>query len=268
MKILSPILFFIGVYTSIVVYLISDYFQLSYESTVAIHSLMGIVLGLFLVFRTNSAYDRWWEGRKLWGTLVNNTRSLAMKINAFIDPDDHKSRKFFKAMIPNFAYATKEHLRENIAYNELVSISENFIDELNKVDHVPNKLTSLMYEKVTHLYNNGKIKGEQLFLLDKELKAFTDVVGSCERIKNTPIPYSYSMFIKKFIFTFILTLPIGIATEFHYWTIPIVLLLFYILLSIELIAEEIEDPFGTDINDLPTDFIAKKIKNNVEEIIK
>ena len=107
------------------------------------------------------------------------------------------------------------------------------------------------------------LAGNLFFLIDKELKEFSNILGGCERIRNTPIPYSYSMFIKKFIFTFTITLPFAFITEFHYMTIPIVLMVFFILVSVELVAEEIEDPFGNDVNDLPTTELSKKIKNNV-----
>ena len=103
--------------------------------------------------------------------------------------------------------------------------------------------------------------------MDKELKDFIDLLGACERIKNTPIPYSYMMYVKKFISIYIITLPIGFVTTSGYLTIPIVVLISYVLISIELIAEEIEDPFGRDINDLPLDELATKIRENVKEIL-
>ena len=113
----------------------------------------------------------------------------------------------------------------------------------------------------------GLINDQQLFILDKEIKGFTDIIGACERIKSTPIPYSYSMFIKKFLFIYSLTLPVSFMWELHYWTVPVVMLAFYFLVSVELIAEEIEDPFGNDINDLPLNDLALKIKRNVSEIL-
>jgi putative membrane protein len=99
------------------------------------------------------------------------------------------------------------------------------------------------------------------------MQSFTDICGACERIKNTPIPYSYSAFIKKFIFVYVLTLPFGYVFQLGYYVIPVVLFVFYALASLEIIAEEIEDPFGTDPNDLPTDKIAQNIKKNVEELM-
>lgn len=143
----------------------------------------------------------------------------------------------------------------------------DFPNNLKNADHLPNMIISRIYRKVNELYKAKLLSGEQFFVLDKELKSFTDICGACERIKNTPIPYSYSMYIKKFIFTFVVTLPLGFITSFLYWTVPIVMFMLFILLSIELIAEEIEDPFGTDINDLPTDMLTDKIKKNVREIL-
>jgi len=125
----------------------------------------------------------------------------------------------------------------------------------------------MMYEKINELYKANKLSGDQFFVVDKELKEFSDILGGCERIKTTPIPYSYTMYIKKFIFVYILTLPFGFVTIAEYMTVPIVVLISYVLLSVELIAEEIEDPFGNDVNDLPTDELSVKIRDNVKEII-
>ena len=105
-----------------------------------------------------------------------------------------------------------------------------------------------------------------MIVIDKELKSFFDIMGACERIKNTPIPFSYSIFLKKFIFFYIITLPIGFVAYFEYWAIPISVFVFYVLVSLEIIAEEIEMPFGRDANDLPTQKLADMIRGNVNEI--
>ena len=132
---------------------------------------------------------------------------------------------------------------------------------------MPNTISLMIYERINKLYKEGKLTGDHFFVLDKEVKEFSDILGGCERIRNTPIPYSYSMFIKKFIFTYTVTLPFAFLFDFFYWTIPIVLMVFFILISVELIAEEIEDPFGKDVNDLPTDDLSAKIKRNVRELL-
>lgn len=265
-KRLLPSLFIMGIYTAIICYVVIEVFELPFNSTTQVHSILGIVLGLFLVFRMNSAYERWWEGRSRWGLMVNESRNLAQKLNAILAPDDTENRNFFRKMMPNFPFALKEHLREGVIFDEIEDAGGETMEVLKKAKNVPNVILSMLYNRVIRLQTEGKITGEQLIVLDTELHNYSSIQGACERIKNTPIPYSYSMYIKKFIFTYIITLPFGFVTTFFYFTIPIVLLLFYILVSIELIAEEIEEPFGRDINDLPTDSLALKIRNDVNEI--
>ena len=124
-----------------------------------------------------------------------------------------------------------------------------------------------MFQKINDLYIEKKITGDQLIILSAEIQSFTDICGACERIKNTPIPYSYSAFIKKFIFFYVMTLPFGYAFSLGYYTAPVVVFIFYVLASLELIAEEIEEPFGGDANDLPTQKIAENIKKHVGELM-
>ena len=117
------------------------------------------------------------------------------------------------------------------------------------------------------MYDQKNITDNIYLTIDDQVKQYTDIIGGCERIKKTPIPYSYNIFIKKFIFIYTMTLPLGLATTFEYWAIPISLFILYILASLELLAEEIEDPFGEDTNDLPVNDICVTIKKNVEEIL-
>lgn len=181
--------------------------------------------------------------------------------------EDLDEKDWFAAMIPNFVYATKEHLRKGVRFEELEFMDEKQLEILRKSSHRPVKILTFLFGKVNDLYRRQKLTGDHLINLDKELKDFADILGACERIKNTPIPYSYTMYIKKFIFIYIITLPFGFVTTSGYMTVPIVLLISFVLLSVELIAEEIEDPFGLDANDLPTDELAEKIRANVREIL-
>lgn len=267
---MMPALIFMGLFATAVCVVMLELFKFDrshFSNTTALHSLLGIVLGLFLVFRTNSAYDRWWEGRKLWGAMVNSTRNFALKLSAYLSKNDHENRKWFSQMIPNFVIATKEHLRQGVQLSELEAAEPGFPESIQDYKHKPNKISAMMYNKVNELYTAGKLTGDQFRVLDKEMKDFIDIMGACERIKNTPIPYSYAMFIKKFIFIYIITLPFGYVTTFEYMTIPTTLLITFVLLSVELIAEEIEDPFGRDVNDLPTDQLSGRIKENVREVL-
>ena len=263
---LLPMLVLIGLYSGGIAYLEIEFWQLSDKSHVKnlplMHTTVGFVLSLLLAYRTNTAYDRWWEGRKLWGALVNNSRNLALKLSAYLT--DESDKQYFKNIIPTYAAVLSKHL-----LNEEVSqmLFDNLDLAIDKHKHQPNQVAKAIFQKVNDCYKSGKITGDQFFIIASELQSFTEICGACERIKNTPIPYSYSAFIKKFIFFFVMTLPFGFVFSLGYYVIPVVVFIFYVLASLEIIAEEIEDPFGSDDNDLPTKKMAANIKKHVEELL-
>lgn len=263
---LLPMMIFIGIYSGIIAYLELEYWKLSETSHLKnitiMHGMLGFVISLLLAYRTNTAYDRWWEGRKLWGALVNNSRNLALKLSSILTDDS--DRNYFKKIIPAYASVLQKHLSND---ETAMMLFEGLDLQIDHHKHRPNQVAKIMYQKTNDLYNSNKISGEQLLYLNTELQSFTDVCGACERIKNTPIPYSYSAFIKKFIFFYVMTLPFGYVFSLGYITIPVVIFIFYVLASLELIAEEIEDPFGNNENDLPTQKIASNIKKHIEEIL-
>ncbi len=270
---LLPLMVGIGIYSAIIAFLKLEYFQLSDSSNLknlpVMHTLLGFVLSMLLVFRTNTAYDRWWEGRKLWGALVNNSRNLAIKLSVILPEEDKEGRSFFRKIIPAYAYALRNHLRAETTRIELFEEDKKdpVFKHIDHEKHVPNQIALLMFKHIHQLFKEQKITGEQLIVLNAEWQSFTDVCGACERIKNTPIPFSYSVFIKKFIFFYVMTLPLGYVFTLGYYVVPVVVFIFYVLASLETIAEEIEDPFGNDENDVPTDKIALKIHNHIAELI-
>ena len=263
---LIPMMIIIGIYSGLIGYLEIEYWNLPEDSHVknisVMHSMLGFVISLLLAYRTNTAYDRWWEGRKMWGGLVNSSRNLAIKLSAIVPTEN--DRVFFKKMIPGYASILQKHLNDSDTAKQLFDDVDLEIDHHK---HRPNQVAKMLFHKVNDLYTSKKITGDQLFILNNELQSFTDICGACERIKNTPIPYSYSAFIKKFIFIYVLTLPFAYVFILGYFVIPVVVFIFYVLASLELIAEEIEDPFGTDDNDLPTKKIAENIKKHIEELL-
>ena len=263
---LFPIMLAIGAYSGIIGYLEVEYWQLadnSYIKNITImHGMLGFVISLLLVFRTNTAYDRWWEGRKMWGSLVNNSRNFAIKLSVILQ--DEKDRNYFRKMIPSYASILHKHLNDADTSKQLF---DGLDLEIDHHKHKPNQVAKMLFQKINDLYTSKKITGDQLIILNAEVLSFTEICGACERIKNTPIPYSYSAFIKKFIFFYVMTLPFGYSFSLGYYVAPVVVFIFYVLASLELIAEEIEDPFGTDENDLPTHKIAENIKKHIEELI-
>ena len=197
------------------------------------------------------------SGAKGLGGLTNVSRNLAIKIKAL---DLGKEEIiFFKYAIPKYAFALKEHLKEKQYFGK-----DSFLIEIDGGKHIQNQVaSSLIYA----LQKNKIISQEQLIILSTDEGQFTDICGGCERIKNTPIPYSYSAFIKKFIFICVITLPFGWVFSLGYFVIPIVPFILYVLASLGLIAEEIENPFGKDANDLRVDEICNIIQNPIGKIL-
>jgi putative membrane protein len=267
---LFPLIVLMCVYSYVVAYIEIEHLKLSDNSHLknltVMHGLLSFVISMLLVFRTNTAYDRWWEGRKQWGALVNNSRGLAIKLSSILPPDDANDRNFFKKIIPAFAEALKNHLRSEETKLQLFEDADKDYT-IDHSKHIPNQISLLMNKRLQNMLRREVISHEQMLFLNDELKSFNDICGACERIKNTPIPYSYSAFLKKFIFIYIVTLPFGYVFSLGYYVIPVIAFVFYVIASLELIAEEIEDPFGNDANDLPIEKIAQNIDWNVKEIL-
>lgn len=233
-----------------------------------LHNLLGFVLSLLLVFRTNSAYDRWWEGSIQWNELVNTSRNLSMKINAILLPADTSNRLFFLQSIPLFSFKLRDHLRASIDFTPInLGTYHPELAAFDHTKHEPMHILSIMYKRTYALQNEGKMNGEQLLSIYTDIEKLNNIYGACERIRNTPIPSAYSIFVKKFVYIYIMTLPFGFIFSLGFYIIPVVAFIYYVLASLELIAEEIEDPFGDDANDIPTNTIAVTIKENVEQLI-
>lgn len=269
LKILFPTMLLMAVYSYGVMYLEIEYLHLTAKSKVSnvgmIHSLLGFVLSLLLVFRTNTAYDRWWEGRKLWGKLVNDSRNFAIKINTIL-ADDRESAVQISKYLKFFPHLLAKHLSEE---STRLALDEDYSEiEKSLKSHGPADLVSQLTNKLFQLKKEGKISDTEMLYLDTQISGFLDVCGGCERIKNTPIPYSYSSFIKKFIILYVLALPIAYVINLGFFMIPLTVFVYYVLMSLELVAEEIEDPFNNDENDIPMETIAQNIERNIHQIME
>lgn len=268
LKILFPTMILVGLYSWGIEYLEVEYLHLSSKSPISnvsmIHSLLGFVLSLLLVFRTNTAYDRWWEGRKLWGKLVNDSRNFAIKIKTIL-ADDRKNADQIARYLKFFPHFLAKHLSKEstrLALDEDYSEIEEYIKH-----HGPSEIVILLTHKLNQLKKEGKISDVEMLYLDTQLSGFLDVCGGCERIKNTPIPYSYSSFVKKFIILYVLALPVAYVISIGLFMIPLTVFVYYVLMSLEMIAEEIEDPFNNDENDIPMETIAQNIEKSVHQIM-
>jgi ion channel-forming bestrophin family protein len=259
-------LFLIGAYTFALTYLHVEIYKNEYKISNIIHSLLGIALGLLLVFRTNTAYERWWEGRKILGGLNNASRCLAIQVQSYFKTEEDKV--YLGRMIVAYAFALKNHLRDILSIEDNPTLTSDEKDVLTKIHHKPNKIASLISQFISQKHHQQEISDIELLNLTNLLNEFTNAIGGCERIKRTPMPLAYRVHLSQFLTLYLITLPLVIIHELQYWSILILVFTYYALVGLRYIGEEIEDPFGTDVNDLPMDSICENIHKNIFEILE
>jgi Predicted membrane protein len=172
----------------------------------------------------------------------------------------------FVELIKIYPYVLKEHLRKQEYFELERKCPEWMKDGITSADHKPNYLLDQMSKKVISAFKSGIISGEQLLVLENEIEKLSNIQGACERIRNTPIPFGYAIHLKRILLIYLITLPFGFIKSLQWWSIPLMMLVFFTMVGIELIGEEIEDPFGKDVNDLPFDELQDKIEGNIDEI--
>ena len=277
MQRLLPLLLGVGVYSGCWAYIENIFFANNktiglFNNIGIVYSILGFTLSLFLVFRTNTAYDRWWEGRRLWGDLNNAIRNISIHLHSSLPIENEQRRHYYSALMHLFSIALKQHLQDKRLHNNHFEIFEDnnpiFEDknEILKINQQPQFIAKLIFLALKADVRHGLFSIHELELFRSELNKFMEVAGGCERIKNTPIPFTYSVFIKKFIFIYVMLFPIVYSTQLFFFIIPVTMFILYVLASIELIAEEIENPFNGDESDLPLEAIVKNIGKNAREI--
>ena len=220
----------------------------------------GVILSMLLVFRTNSAYDRWWEGRRAWGQLVNDLRNLSIKYYEFVRPNLQEREAFAKLLI-RFAYGMKDHLR-------LLDSTHSRAPECeNPVREHPMLIVEEIYAVLDQKRREGRLNDMMFNVVDPHARALLDVLGACERIATSPITESHKSIILHIIVTYLLFVSFALAPEFGMWSVPVVLIGAYMVLGLEIVAEEKEHPFGTAEEDLPLDRICNNIERSVNKLL-
>lgn len=224
---------------------------------------VSVIMGLLMVFRTNSAYDRWWEGRKLWGQLTNDLRNLSVKSREFANLD-HQESNLLAELLTGFANSMRHHLRGNVV---LESIPEMFRSNLERKKHIPLAIAGIVIAKVRSWNKSGRLSDTDLLVLDPHIRGLMDVCGGCERIIKTPISLAYKMMIWIGQALYLAFLPWVLVPTYDNLTVWLVGLSAYFALGLESLAEEVEDPFGMHPNDLPLDSICQGIEVSVKEAL-
>ena len=247
------------------------FFNLPVSMPILSSIVPSIVLGLLLVFRTNTAYERFWEGRKAWGTLVNNVRNLARQIWVAIeekDPQDIELKKSALRLLPAFAVAMKLHLRQEAVNPELEPLmSPAQYQNLKSMNNPPLEIAFWIEDYLHEQYERNCLDVYQLTSMKELINSMIDVLGGCERILKTPIPLAYAIHLKQLLLLYCLALPFQMVNDLAWGTGPVVALISFTLFGIEEIGIEIENPFEHDTNDLPLDSICATMQRNINDLI-
>ena len=223
--------------------------------------LNALILGVLLGFRNREAYDRWWEGRRLWGQLVNDSRTLCLKLAALrVEPD---ARRRAGALVVGFAVALKQRLRGEGTLQTV----PGFEHEAATPPHVPIYLAGRVAELVQAQRAAGKLSEVDVLALDPHVRALMDVCGACERVKSTPLPLSYRSLLRHGLVLYLLSTPWLVVDQLEWWSVPAMALMAYFLLGIELTAEDVEEPFGRDGDDLALAAYCDTIRNSVAQVL-
>lgn len=222
---------------------------------------LALMLGLLMTIRTNRSYERWWEGRTLWGTLVNASRNLAVKVAVYAQPDEREARRMHE-LLTAFAYGLRDHLREGARLADLPG------DDTDEVQHIPSLLVKRIEEKQHAWVESGRILPEELRMLDLETRILLDVCGGCERIRKTALPHSLTWITRLSVATALLLIPWFLGAELGWGIVPVAGLAAFLMLVSEAVANAMEHPFGRELNQLDLTSICEAIDASTAEILE
>lgn len=265
---LLPRLFILFILALGVVYLRGVIFSFKVPLNPAPLTLFGFVLALFLGFRNNASYERFWEGRKLWGALLNTARSLTRQALTLKNATQSSlSVHEFIQLLGAFIFALKHQLRGTDAYNDLKDrLNESQLKIVSASKYKPAVIMKLLAEWVQKAKDEGSIDTIQQARFDENFDKLSDIVGGCERIVSTPIPYSYRVLLHRTVYIYCFLLPFGLVDSLRWFTPLIVVFVAYTFVAFEAIADEIEEPFGTEANDLALNSMCIMIDETIHEM--
>jgi putative membrane protein len=252
----------------------------THDLSVVPFTLISLALGVFLGFRNNTSYDRYWEGRKLWGRLVNDARSFARMSLHLIEPDATREAQLDAAGTQAlqrelvyrtiaFTHALRMHLRNQLA--ELRELAPFLpADELAALPaqrNVPLAILHSLSGLVARARRAGVLRHRDVHLLEAMINDLCDVQGGCERIKNTPIPWSYTVLMHSIVAAYCFALPFGLIATVQLATPLVVALIAYAFLGLDAVGDELEEPFGTDVNDLPLSQLSRMVEVNLRQMM-
>ncbi|NKJ49063.1 hypothetical protein CIC12_20465 [Burkholderia sp. SG-MS1] len=237
-------------------------------NTTAPFSLIGIALAVFLGFRNNASYDRWWEARKLWGQLLNESRSLTRQVFSLPSrPLPKEDLEAFLAALGALPHALRHQLRRGDPHDDLAArLPAPLFERVIASRYKPATLLLCLGEWVQRQAQAGAIEPMAVLAFDRNLNGLSDVIGGCERIVSTPLPFAYSVMIHRTVYFFCASLPFGLVDSIGVFTPVFAVFVAYTFMAHEAIASQLEEPFGTDDNDLALNTMSAMIEDALRDL--
>lgn len=231
---------------------------------VAPYEIIGVVLALLLVLRTNAGYDRWYEGRKLWGGIVNQSRNLAV-IGIAYGPRDLEWRSLFLRWTAAFPHLARLSLRGERSVAELEKLlPSDELRDLRQADHLPLFSTQRIAQLLQYARRQQAMDGFAFMQAEEQRSQLIDHIGACERILKTPLAQVVSIKVRRFLFLYLLVLPVAVVDRSGALTPLLTVLVAYPLLSLDQIGIELENPFSKHrLSHLPLEEIGAAIQRNI-----
>jgi putative membrane protein len=263
-----PRLLVLLVLSLIVVYFNGEFLKYKIPLNAAPFTLIGIALAIFLGFYNNASYDRFWEGRKLWGALLNDTRSLCRQATTMsgYKAGDPEITCFVNLLIA-FVFALKHQLRQTDPSDDLRRLLPlHFVQSLQKTHFKPVILMQEMGRWVEKGRSEGNIDSITITAFDFNFNGLSNIVGGCERIASTPIPFTYKVLLHRTVYMYCFLLPFGLVNSIGWMTPLIVVFIAYTFMALDAIVNEIEEPFGVASNDLALNAMSNMIELTLREM--
>lgn len=251
----------IGLYSLLPVWKESSQYHTLADVPSGVHAALGLVIGWLIVFRMNVSYNRWWEARGQWGSLVNASRNLAVKAARLVQLPQVELDQLQRDLVA-FPIALRDHLRDGASLERL----PGYESSKARPAHVPSYLAGERYAALGRWKAAGLIDGQELRVLDQEVSRLLEITGACERIRQAYVGGSHRSCSRRALIALFIILPWGIVNDSQLWTIPISMMTVYFLLGLEIIAERAEEPFGCEEQDINLDAICGSIEKTVCEI--
>ena len=265
---LLPRLSILFIFASSIVYFRPFFLEYSLYINPTIFTLFGVALAIFLGFRNNASYERWWEGRKLWGALLNDTRSIARQSYSLIDSEDYQPQR---TNLINTLIATVHSLRHQLRFTNSDEDLNRLLDnkasaKVRSSQFQPIMLLQMMAEQIKVAKKEQRIGAIEQLAFEENFNKISDIIGGCERIASTPIPYTYGVLLHRTVYIYCFLLPFGFVESLGWMTPFAIVFIAYTFVALEAIADELEDPFGLQPNDLALDAMSQMIENTLLEI--